>query len=255
LFVAVLKGSGCGIVGIYAFLHYIQNSPSNFVAADQRYVHKKYAQALLPTLIIAYVVPTLFILFFAQKFQSFGDLILAWQLFPIMVPLVHYLLAQSFTETASDDRLNNPWADLPYLRLIYAVSGLIAASGHWYVNLTGPLSLLSSISLGLSRVWAKPDSMGDAWSVLLVLDILALNGSMGILVLLHFRDLKAVGRLDVGWTKLILSYGTLTIMCGSGAASVAAWAYRDEILARRPELSGGEDIWTRLESDQIPSKT
>ena len=81
------------------------------------------------------------------------------------------------------------------------------------------------------------DSLGDAWSVLLVLEYLALIVSMTMLTMLQFRDLKAVNRLEVGWTKIVLAFVIVTMLCGPGTAIIAAWAYREEILAKRPEIS------------------
>lgn len=207
------------------------------MAADQRYVHKRYAQALQPAMTVAYALPTLLVLFYSPGVVSFRNIELAWQIFPIVVPVVHRLLAWCFLDTAAEDRIHDPWADLPSLRIIYSMSGLISALGHWYMAMAGPLSLSRSILKGVSMIGEEHDSLGDAWSVLLVLEYLALIVSMTMLTMLQFRDLKAVNRLEVGWTKIVLAFVIVTMLCGPGTAIIAAWAYREEILAKRPEIS------------------
>ena len=101
---------------MYSLCYYIQNSPQNFITADQRYVRKNYAQMLLPAITIAYTVPTLYMLFLAPRTSSFIDIISLWQFFPVIVPMVHGLLARLVPDTATQDRLDNPWVDLPHLR-------------------------------------------------------------------------------------------------------------------------------------------
>jgi hypothetical protein len=235
LFSSLFKVRGCGAIAIYSLCYYIQNSPQNFITADQRYVRRNYAQMLLPTMTISYSLPTMYMLFLAPQTSSFANIISTWQFFPIIVPVVHRLLARLVPDTTTEDRLNNPWADLLYLRRFYVVTGLISAIAYWYVTLAGPYSIPSMIISGISHLFVMPDSLGDAWGIVLVLDYLAETVAMAILVMLQFRDLKAVGRLDVGWTKLVVVYITLVILCGPGAAAVAMWAYREEILKNRPE--------------------
>lgn len=75
------------------------------------------------------------------------------------------------------------------------------------------------------------------WVILLVMDYLALIISMAILAMLQLRDLKTVDRLNVGWTKILLVFGVMTVLCGPGTAIIAAWAYRESIFAKRPEVT------------------
>jgi hypothetical protein len=237
LFTIIIKSIGCGIVGIYGFLHYVQNPPSHFITADQRYVRKNYAQTLLPTLTLAYILPTLLLFFYAPHLQSFPTLIFAWQFFPLAVAVLHRLLANCLPDTAASDRIHDPWADLPSLRIFYLASALLAAAAHWYVALAGPLSLSRSLWTGLTRLGTASDSLAGVWSNVLVLDHIALLGGTSALVFLHFRDLKTVGRLDVRWATLVVAFGAVALVGGPGAACAVAWAYREEILAKKPELS------------------
>ena len=190
---------------------------------------------LLPAITIAYTVPTLYMLFLAPRTSSFIDIISLWQFFPVIVPMVHSLLARLVPDTATQDRLDNPWVDLPHLRRFYAATGLVSAISYWYVNFMGPSSVAWMIVSEISRLYVTPGSMGDAWGVLLVIDYLAEILAMAILVILQFRDLKAIGRLEVSWAKLVLVYITFIILCGPGAAAVIMWAYREEILKNIPQ--------------------
>jgi hypothetical protein len=51
------------------------------------------------------------------------------------------------------------------------------------------------------------------------------------LVVLNFRDLKAVGRLTIGWVLLVLAFIGIAAVLSPGTVLIAAWAYREELLA------------------------
>jgi hypothetical protein len=225
-----LRGSGSGIP-LYCFFHYLQNPITNYRAPDLRHVPTNNAQTLLPAILVGFTLPTACLLLYAPStsLPYFVSFITAWQFFPMIVPVLQILIA-SFVPRSRMSFVDKPYADLAYLRVIYAVCGLISTMAYWYTASRFPLiSIYYGMSFG-TRL-GNFATMGDLWATWLQVDILAGRLPMIYLVVLNFRDLKAVGRLTIGWIPLALAFIGIAAVLSPGTALIAAWAHREESLA------------------------
>ena len=143
--------------------------------------------------------------------------------------LIEYSIPQSQTSF-----VDKPSADLKYLRVFYAVCGLTSTMAYWYA---ASRSYPSSIYYGMP-FWGTGSfaTMGDFWASQLPVDMLSERLSMFYLIMLNFRDLKVVGRLSRGWVPLVLGFIGITAVLSPGTAIIAAWAYREELLAASWEI-------------------
>lgn len=187
---------------------------------------------LLPAILVGYTFPTVYLLFFAPSSGSpyFENFISMWQFFPATVPIFHRLFA-SFIPKSKDDFVDRPYADLVYLRIFYAACGLISAIAYWHTALNfsiisiyhGPISFITGSG--------NPGSLGDLWAEYLPVDILGERLPMLYFIVLSFRDLKAAGKLTLGWISLSSLFIAIAAVFSPGTAFLAAWAYREELLA------------------------
>jgi hypothetical protein len=225
-----LRGSGSG-VPLYCFLHYLLNPITNYRSPDLRHVPTSHAQTLLPAILLGFTMPTAYLMLIAPSTSvpAFVNCITAWQFFPITVPALQMLI-RSFIPEPQLHFVERPNADLVYLRVFYAVGASVSTMAYWYTALRFPIiSTYYGMSFGASM--GSFATMGDLWASWLQVDILAARIPMIYLVALNFRDLKAVGRLNVGWVPLVLVFIAIAAVLSPGTALIAAWAYREELLA------------------------
>jgi len=76
-----------------------------------------------------------------------------------------------------------------------------------------------------------------------VWDQICAFGAGMLWVLLHFCDLKKVGKLQAGWMKIIGVLVMGAVWVGPGAAMAGMWWWREEILARRKVVVIGNWGW------------
>jgi hypothetical protein len=193
-------------LALYFFLHYIQSPIAQYRASDLRLVQVNYARTALPSILLGFLIPV--IALYSSSSPSPQQLIS--QPLPVcaVVYFIHRTLSSLVTDTTMNDRIHNPITDLPSLRLACQVIGVIAALYALYTRLMNPASVCVAIYLPIllpSYIWLA----------------------------LLFKDLKTAGMLDVSVFKLAtLALGS-TLLAGPGATILAAWMWRENILATR----------------------
>lgn len=232
LFVWIVKFRGSGSsVPLYCFFHYLLNPITNYRALDLRHVQTHNAQALLPAILLGFTLPTAYLLLYAPSTSQsyFVNFITAWQFFPALVPALHMLIS-SVMPRSKVHFVDRPLSDLGYLRVFYVTCALTSTAAYWYTALK---FYPDSVYYGMSFLSGLKNfaTMGDLWATWLQVDMLAERLPMIYLVALNFRDLKAVGRLTVGWVPLVLGFTAIAALFSPGTALIAAWAYREELLA------------------------
>jgi hypothetical protein len=162
-----------------------------------------------------------------------------WQPFPIYTSIVHRLLAKHcVTDTTGKDRLHNPTADMPYLRIAYRTTAAVSALVYLYVNLTRPSSpSLKNLFSGISDPLGTVTSITQGMTKAMKYDQIAIFGASTYWILLHFGDLKRAGKLDAPWWKVIGAYAGSVLVGGPGAALAVMWGWREEVMANRSRVA------------------
>lgn len=181
-----------------------------------RLLQMSYTKALLPTVALMTILPAAASLTYPGFSVDFAEPIHNFSLYvPIILTLSHRLFATFFTDTTQFDRLYNVTADLPWIRSCVCVTSVAMMALFNYFNPT----ITSRFQLGsnhLPAFKALEQQLGGAiWLVLL------------------FRDLKKARKVDSSWIKLVACYLVSISLVGPGATSLAAWLWREEVLAVR----------------------
>lgn len=152
----------------------------------------------------------------------------------MIVPILQMAIAY-FIPLSPTAFVDKPHADLPYIRAFYAVCAAASTMAYWYAA-TG--FSLSSIyyALPFGTGHGTFATLGAFWASQLPVDMLTERISMVYLIALNFRDMKAIGRLATAWTPLVLAFITIAAVLSPGTAMIAAWAYREELLAKPWEV-------------------
>lgn len=206
---------------IWFFLYYVWSPIEVYAALDQRLVQMNYARALLPTIVLAAVLPLVMIMIYAdspagQRLLSLGS----WS--PIVLTLTHRLFANLCQDTTKHDRLHNPKADLPYLRRAFFVAGVTAFVSTQYLRYNKAVFGPIWFTLSISPLPAPPDPA-----------TIVLHGSQLFWLLLLFRDLKKAKMIKENSMTVFAYIFAGWLGLGPEATFIAAWAWREEVLASK----------------------
>lgn len=224
---------GIGLIApLYYFLHYVQSPVENYHAADNRLTQMGPVKTIIPTIIVSYILPSI-AMFVAPSLATRQWVNgVFWQPFPLYAAILQRVFGLFVKDTTQVDRIENPQADMPYLRRIYAFAGVAAALANLYVRFKSPVSLTEVFFKGISSPSA-PAALVQNLAKFLRYDQIAAFGAGAIWTGLNFHDLKKAGKVTSGWGKIVGVFAATTLVAGPGAAMAAMWAWREEALARR----------------------
>ncbi|QSZ32310.1 hypothetical protein DSL72_001884 [Monilinia vaccinii-corymbosi] len=217
---------GIGLIApIYFFFHYVQSPQENFAALDNRLTNMAFAKTFPLAILIIFLGPS-YAIWNANEIESAQWVYEnAWCWFPVYLTILLRVLGFVVKDTTRLDRIYKPTADLPYLRIIYSIPIIICGSLH----LSEGLSHLTSIT-SLTHKSQSPFQLGQA---LLGKAEIFSYGADFYWTLLHFADLKFVGKLSSNWFLILATLLLSTGIAGPGAALVFMWAWREEIMAKK----------------------
>lgn len=231
---------GIGVAGpLFFFLHYIQNPIDDYIVPDWRMVKIAKARTLLPAIVLAFTTPT-FAMYLYPGLNTRLPLNATWQPFPIWVHLVHHIFSRYLvTDTTKHDRIWNPKADLPYIRLTVRVLALIGALTFNAARLASPVSLYHLYKPDFSLTWSmltsSPKDVGlvAGMKTFFQLDELSVVLAACVWLGLLLRDLREAEMTDLSWAKAmgVVAAGLITV--GPGATISLAWLWREEVLATK----------------------
>ncbi|KAH7419384.1 hypothetical protein BKA64DRAFT_751832 [Cadophora sp. MPI-SDFR-AT-0126] len=231
---AQVRGIGF-IAPIYCFLHYVQSPLENYAAADNRMLSLGGAKTIIPIIVLTYIIPTIG-MFFAPGIATRQWINgVFWQPFPVYGAILQRILSLFVKDTTQEARVQNPEADLPYLRAAYGFSAAVGAFTYLYLHVATPVSLIEIFFSNLRNPAAALPLIAGALKVLRYDQICAFSAT-AIWTLLSFKDLKLAGKLRAGWRRVIGVFAAMNVVVGPGAALSVMWAWREERLAKRRDL-------------------
>lgn len=220
-------------VPLYFFLHYVQCSMGRCSSPDNRHVPIHYASTLVAAVGAGYLLPTAVVLFGSTNI----DVSYLWKLFPILTTILHRVFASFVPNTSAVDRIENPRADMRYLRLAYGIGGILAGITRVYFWIT-PVHHMANLLSDMLQMWHEPLSLRNVdLRQLIRHNHLLVLGSGLFWELLHFRDLKNARRLKASWIKVLGGLATTAVIFGPGSAMALGWAWREEVLASKIQLN------------------
>jgi hypothetical protein len=236
-----LRGIGF-IAPLYFGISLFHSSSISYFTPTSRTLPDNTARALLPALVLGFVLPTIMLFFPLQDALNARQIFIAlWQPTPVYVVIltevlsrVLKLIGRSTPVKTGSHGDHNSNSDLPYLRILYAAVGSISACFHlalmmsWFVSGTG----------FIVRAFIPFDSMApvsdlaDGVFIFFQNDFLLAAVATMLWCLTSAWDLYRVGISDVSWPVAVISIALGCIMVGPGATAAAVWYWREEVLSR-----------------------
>ncbi|XXH03897.1 hypothetical protein Hte_010305 [Hypoxylon texense] len=236
LFSLVYQFVGAGIiVPLYCAL-YVVTSGGDEYHYRGREVPIGYARALLPTVLLGYLLPTVALWYIPwDDIKTVQYVTAIWQPFPLFICVLLFVF--SVFMSSSQSAVNKRDGDIPHLKRVYLVAGLVATAVHVHtvytcVTSSDPRLSLSYVFLPVRGLWRDSMALGlhyifqwDFW------------GAYGASLFWCWLVVYDVQRLLIGKPSLVqliqmvLGIGFVTLIAGPGTAIVAVWYWREDRLA------------------------
>jgi hypothetical protein len=234
---------GIGCVGpLYYFLHYVQSPLSQFIASDMRLINVAYARTSLAALAVAYMAPTL-AMYFAPSAATRISINAIWQIFPILVTSIHWVLATYLVDDPTPSaRIHNTTADLSSIRIAAMAFILVSTLVFNWIRFTSPVpisTVLYPTPAFLSAFYRSTVNRSldldlvSGMALFLKIDYLSCFIASYAWLALLFKDLKTAEMVSTTWSRLVAYAAMGTVLAGPGAVVGGAWLWREEILASK----------------------
>ncbi|KIW73136.1 hypothetical protein PV04_01277 [Phialophora macrospora] len=230
---------GAIIIPIY-YLVYLYDTSSNSYWSKPRNVPLPDAKALLPAVVIGYLIPTalIFLPYSAPDMWTTQAVVAFWQASPWYVDILICVFSKLYSggsTTASSSQNRN--SDIPYLSRIFLTSFLVTGILHLFIVYLvvfspDPQHSFSHMFLGPILYPSTQTSMVQGMHGIFLADFWIIFASSLVWAYLAIWDLKRVRLADVNlWTAgLLVVVGSVAV--GPGALLTAVWYWRETRLIK-----------------------
>ncbi|CAI7666133.1 unnamed protein product [Penicillium palitans] len=237
-----LRGIGLIAPFYYASSTYISSGMLYF-SPSTRTLPESTARALLPAMILGFVVPTIMLFFpLADAMHTRQIFIALWQPAPVYVVILTQIFSHVLksigsstpakTDSAAVESKSN--RDIPHLQTLYAVLGGVSACFHVAL-------LLSWAALGTnfvtrafipSAAFAQVATIADGVFIFFQNDFLLVAAATLLWCLASVWDLYRLGVSNVSWQVALASLILGSVVIGPGATVAAVWYWREGVMSR-----------------------
>ncbi|CAG7925580.1 unnamed protein product [Penicillium olsonii] len=229
-----LKGIG-KFAPLYYAIEYIRKPLSSMLHGDNRDMKMTALASLLPATLAGYYLPT-FANFFASTLESRRSWNAAWQLFPVVVPLLQLpfrIMAKPQSPTVLEESKQQRQKNMFAIRCTYGALAMISGLSFLYARFSAPAGT-SLADIFLPNLHGHTEAVGsfsEGIARFLQYDQVISMASGFIWLGLRLRELKQSGA-RVSWWKSTCAMLGATVTVGPGAAFALGWGWREEALAR-----------------------
>jgi hypothetical protein len=219
-----------------------ESAQKDYWSPASRQVTTSYAKALLPSLVIGYLLPTIlmYLPFSDPGLSVTQGLVALWQFTPLIVNLLLLIISTAYGKepAASKKAASQPLDDMKYLNRLYLTCFTVSAivhvgiisvclsSTHPQVSLTHalvrvPVSNRMSMAGGLHYIFQV-----DFWIIFTA----AVTGAY-----LTLWDLKRIGKTDLSLSSAAAGMAMAVICVGPASTVAGVWYIREHVLAQKDE--------------------
>jgi hypothetical protein len=234
---------GAIIIPLYHLAYMKTSSGKNYWSPASRAVPVAYAQALLPCLILGYLLPTILIyLPYSNAFMTQGYIAL-WQPAPLIVNLLLLILVPTYSVGQPKPKTTAAGStdDVKYLKRVYILCFVVGAVTHWAAVAICFLTSDPNLTF-IHAFWPNKElfiganintTLSEGLLYIFQIDFWVIFGSSLIWAYLAVLDTnRASGRSFVPPIKAIAVIALNTFVFGPAATVAAIWFSRESTLAQ-----------------------
>ncbi|KAK2785003.1 hypothetical protein FQN53_008054 [Emmonsiellopsis sp. PD_33] len=232
---ALYQGLSIALLGPLYYAAYIFASRNeNYWWPLSRRVPICSAKALLPSLVLGYLIPTLLLFIPYSNPRTGAIIVLFWQFSPIYVNILLFIFSEINATLSPDDDHKTPTAakplpDIPHLKRVYMFSFILATATHIF-TLLRPISLAAIFIpyAGHSQHLSFAEGIRSIW----IVDFWVYFVATLVWAVVAVWDMKRVGRAgtDLGKAVVVIVLGAVVV--GPAATTVGVWWWREGVMAR-----------------------
>lgn len=236
-----LRGIGL-IAPVYFAISLFHSSSIAYSTPSSRRVPVSMAKALLPALILGFVIPTMMMFFPLHDDLNMRQIFIAiWQPAPIYVALLTEAMSRGIDWVGRSKPVRSAShvekcvdEDLPHLRILYAAVGGISACFHISFVLSGIASGSEFITNALVPLdsFGHVSNLADGVFVFFQNDFLLVATATMLWCLTSIWDMYRMGISNVSWYVGLAGLALGCMVVGPGATAAAVWYWREDILSR-----------------------
>lgn len=230
------------VAPVYYLISLYTSSRLLYTRTSGRAVPTSAARAILPALVLGYILPTLLMFLRYESAATHQNFVAFWQPSPVYVSLIAYAISSFLSRFDTSDIYDRVFQlkDVTPLRITYGVAFTFTALSH----IATLIYILSNASLSLANVFANlpsPDAMfhetGSVfdffkWDMTLFLACTALWSLYSIF------ELRSNGYIaTVQAVRAALAAVAAQVVVGPAAAYIGVWAWREEVIVKATPLS------------------
>lgn len=230
---------GAVIVPLYYVAYMRESAHEDYWSSASRHVPIRYAKALLPSLLVGYLLPTLamYLPFPDPDLSLTQGVIALWQVTPLLVNLLLLGVSTACGKevTAPSQNLRPAPGYVKYLRRTYITCFIISAVAHIATVAT---CLSSAPQLSLTEVLIRVPiphrlSLAGGLHYIFQVDFLIIFATALGASFLTLWDLKRTGRSDLSLWKAALAMAVGVFLVGPAAVVAGVWFIREGIMASK----------------------
>lgn len=217
------------IAPIWFYLLHVFSPTEKLSAVNARLIDGAGAAIVLPTVILAYLVPH-FPSYFHPSLEARHWWNWVWQLFPVWGSLTALVLRTTLASTAVLDNR----ADVVSNRnrgLLRTTVGVLAATStaiYWYSLYTSENSIAEMF---LPRHFlSKPQDPAVVLQNLIQFDQICCESAVLLWLAYQIGDLKTAGVFKASWAQILRAAITIGFLGGPGTLALVGWLVREEVL-------------------------
>jgi hypothetical protein len=215
----------------------VESSQKDYWSPAATHVTASYAKALLPSLIIGYLLPTILMYLPFDLYVTQG-LIAFWQITPLVVNLLLFVISTAYGNgpAASKKAASPAPNNIKHLDRLYITCMAVSAITYIGTVLTCLLSTDPHISLIpalLSVPASDRKSMAGAFHYIFQVDYWTIYAAVVAGAYLSLWDLKRTGQTNLSLKNAAVGMGIAVIFVGPAATVAGVWYVREHIMAQK----------------------
>ncbi|KAL7945137.1 hypothetical protein V8C42DRAFT_70947 [Trichoderma barbatum] len=227
LFVAQFVTLGL-TVPLYFYFFYVFSPLKKYSTASARLIDGAGVIAILPTLLVVFIVPHLIALFHPD-FETRHLANWIWQLFPVWSSILLFALSSVMRLFLDDSIEAVQRRNKTAIRVIGGIMIAFSTTAYRYMLFSSPLPLSESL---IPKYFIElPKDTSTSLLTIFQYDYIVCYTSVFLWLAYHFGELKSAGICRLSWSRLLVASVVIGFLGGPQVLVWAAWIAREEMMA------------------------
>ena len=227
---------GAVVIPLWYLLFFRSSAGESSWTPASRQVDTSYAKALLPSLVLGYLLPTvaMYIPFPDPGLYIHQALIASWQLSPLYVNILLVGISTFIRKDEPAVNINKSQTSLKYLHRVYIINFAVSAAVHiitMVLCISAKVPQVNFVHSLIRLPAADRLTMLGSLHYIFQVDGLIILGSALAAAWGVMWDLKHLGKADISTGEIAIQMAVATILFGPAATVSGVWLLREHMLA------------------------